>query len=1140
MNIERFIKWLGIGIATIFAIVVVALAALEFFVSDAYVARIVTKYAQQMLAAELKVEKIGFTAFSHFPSVGIKLTDGSIVSTSHLKDSVQYARTPAQADTLASFKEFTLLFNPAKLLSGRVDIHGIILDSPRAYAYVSPTGCTNWDILLPPEDSLEVVPADTLDESIAFNINVRNIAVTNGGRFTYDNRADKMRASAYMNSVSLQGNFTDQLEKIRVRKGNFSRLNVALSASNTQQGRASMRFAIDTLNIAGTGKGILGIEAKTRTNVRLADNSMAENLPVDIKGEVLMGGRRENAVTFKDLKISLAKIPLVLNGKLSYCADSILTENLTARVEEFPLAEFLQYIPQSLVPDIRKLKTDTRLSVDARISGSYNLATGALPKADVRFNIPSSSLEFEGIKEKIEEISLGGDFHYRPDCADSTMVSIERMLVKGDGIALYGKGSAKDLERDPYLNLYMNSRIHLDSLVKMLPLQEEIYGTGSMAAELNIKSRLSNLTLYNLAKAEIKGSINAQKVEMGIPSRNIVCNLYGGEVKLGSNVNTKDTTIAKGTKMIGVFVKVDSTYMKYADTLQLAGNSILLSGRNEATLFDTTSKNVKPFKGTFTAKRLNLRGPDSISLRIAGTSNRFSILPYKGDISIPSIALSSTTDRIMARQGVHFLTLSKGEFNVNAHINDGELKLRNQRMAQLMDSLQIIYPQVERDSLIRHWITQRGVSRKGTYTPDDFAQDDYNFMLNDKGIIHLLNRWDGDGYMSAATIRVSTPAFPLRTRASGSKVSFNLNEVRVDESSILSGRSSFRTSGSIKGIKGALTRGSRLRMELNVDADTLNFNEIAQALSVGSEFLEKQGAAADSLMKAASEEDLEEMVAIEGADILTKMPLLIIPKNLEARLNLNVNYGVYSSIILNGAKGELVSKNRCLQISDFKATTSAGEMELDAFYRTKSKKDLNVGFDLQFKDMDMGKFIKLYPNIDSLLPMLKSFEGIINCQMAATSQIDTNMNFILPTVEGVARIKGDSLVLLDGETFAEIAKMMKFKNRQRNLVDSIAVEIAIKDGKIEVFPFIMKMDRYSTAISGVQDMDMNFNYHISVLKSPIPMRLGIDITGNMDDFKFKIGKAKYKDANLPVHTSFIDSTRLSLKEYIKKSLTTGM
>ena len=165
--------------------------------------------------------------------------------------------------------------------------------------------------------------------------------------------------------------------------------------------------------------------------------------------------------------------------------------------------------------------------------------------------------------------------------------------------------------------------------------------------------------------------------------------------------------------------------------------------------------------------------------------------------------------------------------------------------------------------------------------------------------------------------------------------------------------------------------------------------------------------------------------------------------------------------------------------------------------------------------------------------MLKSFEGIINCQIAATSQIDTNMNFMLPTIEGVARIKGDSLVLLDGETFAEIAKMMKFKNRERNLVDSIAVEIAINDNQIEIFPFIMKMDRYTTAISGKQDMDMNLNYHISVLKSPIPMRMGINITGNLDDFKFKIGKALYKDTNIPVYSKVIDSTRINLLDRIK-------
>jgi hypothetical protein len=37
----------------------------------------------------------------------------------------------------------------------------------------------------------------------------------------------------------------------------------------------------------------------------------------------------------------------------------------------------------------------------------------------------------------------------------------------------------------------------------------------------------------------------------------------------------------------------------------------------------------------------------------------------------------------------------------------------------------------------------------------------------------------------------------------------------------------------------------------------------------------------------------------------------------------------------------------------------------------------------------------------------------------------------------------------------------------------------------------------------------------------------------MDDFKFGIGKAKYKDTNLPVYSKVIDSTRINLLEKIK-------
>ena len=113
---------------------------------------------------------------------------------------------------------------------------------------------------------------------------------------------------------------------------------------------------------------------------------------------------------------------------------------------------------------------------------------------------------------------------------------------------------------------------------------------------------------------------------------------------------------------------------------------------------------------------------------------------------------------------------------------------------------------------------------------------------------------------------------------------------------------------------------------------------------------------------------------------------------------------------------------------------------------------------------------------------------------------------------------------MDGETFAEISKKFFFKNKERNLIDSIAVNISVKDGYVTVYPFAVAMDRYRAAVGGTQDLDMNFDYHISILKSPIPFKRGLNITGNLDDMKFRLGRAKYKNLVTPVEIHKVDST----------------
>ena len=86
------------------------------------------------------------------------------------------------------------------------------------------------------------------------------------------------------------------------------------------------------------------------------------------------------------------------------------------------------------------------------------------------------------------------------------------------------------------------------------------------------------------------------------------------------------------------------------------------------------------------------------------------------------------------------------------------------------------------------------------------------------------------------------------------------------------------------------------------------------------------------------------------------------------------------------------------------------------------------------------------------------------------------------------KLHGDSLVLFDSETFATISKWLMFKNKKRNLIDNMDVELVVKDNTLELFPFIFQMDRYKVGVMGSNDLDLNLNYHVSVLKSPIPFK----------------------------------------------------
>jgi len=102
------------------------------------------------------------------------------------------------------------------------------------------------------------------------------------------------------------------------------------------------------------------------------------------------------------------------------------------------------------------------------------------------------------------------------------------------------------------------------------------------------------------------------------------------------------------------------------------------------------------------------------------------------------------------------------------------------------------------------------------------------------------------------------------------------------------------------------------------------------------------------------------------------------------------------------------------------------------------------------------------------------------------------------------------------------------------LIDSIQVEAVVSDSRVDVFPFIMQMDRYRAAIAGSHHIDKTFHYHISLLKSPLPFRLGIDVQGTPEKYKIVPGRSLFTNEKLPAFSFRIDTIRINLRESIKR------
>lgn len=1125
-GIKKYLPRIVLGF---FAALVLLYGILQLVLTPDIIHKAVDRYYPRFIDAELSFSEARVSLFRHFPNISLCLDDASLTYPSDRyaqQENIDYQavlmqmgrNTEACADTLASFRRFNASLSLGALLKGEIKLNSIELDRPRIFAKYYNDSTYNWNIFKSSDEEDEEEASSGLPDIV-----LGSVALSGHPRIIFSSPQDTLFAMLDIKRLELEGKLP--LQRLQKMKATLDVDSVNIAG----------RYASDTLLFSMYSihmrKHPKTFNARVSADAYAATQSYGRlRIPLSLRTSANFPHRNLKEVEIENLDAEIAHIPLSAFGHLKF-NDKDIEVSGQMETDEFSLATLLDEYGPNLWDGFRDAGTDARLSLLLLCEGAYNPETGALPELAAELWIPKSSFHYY-------PRDLKADLEMRLDLQNTSegelYAELKKFTFKGEGLDLNFSGTGENVLGDGRFRLNGKLGAVLDQLVAVLPEDSGVKASGKLIAELTGDIRSWQFNKDNIARADLLADIYTDSISASVMNDSIRLNLGKSSLKVNTLGSRQDSTVARGQRLVALEASLANLQAAYKDSLNVKSRNVAVSAQSSADIMDSSRKlGFYPVDGRFTADVISLMDADSGIFIIRRTDDSFKIKSKKGHPETPVLSVNSNNGGFFLKDRINRLGLRGVRFNANAEMTEFE---RQQRMKKYLDSVARYYPGVSRDSLrviVReNFRAKRQMAEAGKDAGMDLSLDFGETVRS------YYRNWNVAGNLAMDKVLLITPYFPIQTAVYDLKGDFTNDGVNVDNLTLVSGESKLTAKGSMSNLRRAMSKRGKLKFSLDLDSDHINMDELLGAYAVGSQFIKDE---ADASMMTMSDEEYQAYVNRDTLDqISLEDQLVVIPGNVELDLKLNAYDIDFSKLNIQWMASDMMVRDHCLQLTNTVASSNMGDIYFEGFYSTKSRQDVAAGFFINFVDITAEKVIEIVPSVDTLVPLLKAFRGMLDCEMAATARLDSCMNIIMPSVNGVVTVSGKDMEFIQTDEFTKIARTLMFRSKKGAFIENMSVQALISDNVMEVFPFALEMDRYKLAMSGEQQLDLPYRYHVSVLKSPIPFRLGIDISGpDFDHMKFKIGKAKYKSTNVPAFTTVINQAKMSLTSAIHNIFNTG-
>ena len=1076
---RRFSKTI---IWSIIGIVLLCLGILQATISILTPERLtplVEKLLTKSLNADVTVDRVELTVWETFPDVTLEIDSLAMRSRTldNISDSLR-KKLPANPDSLLSFKYFHGGIKLYALLVGDISLYDIQLHEPMVNLVKVDSTLANYDIV--PPSAPDTVPDTTTTELPTIIID--KFALLAAKPVKYFSLSDSIDVTVNIKSTTLKG--VDAPQYHFDFQGNVASPLLAMI------NQSKSPFIING-----------GIEWDQATPTKLA---------------------------IDDFTLGFDIIKSNINGDFDF-GDKIAINKLSVVLDPLKYTDVAARVPKEYSSMLKGIATDAAIHADLELTKPFYPEIDSIPSGEIKLRIPHCKFSYGNLNLDKFGADLGATFNGND--LNKAVFDIKKVALEGMGVKCSFSSKITSIIDDPSIDGVFNGKVDLTRLPPFIA--QAIAGTisGEVNADTEFTLRQSYLDSNKFHQILLRGGADLTNIRFNSYDR--ATNLYmrKAEFNLGTSESfVKDTH--RADSLLTASVRIDTcSFIQDGYNMRIAGLLAGIGCSNKAQNRDTT--HVNPIGGTISLERFNfVSAEDSMKVRLREVKCLAALNRFKRQEKVPELVLKIDAGRAGAATKDIKVNLRESSIDFTAHLNP-----RRKMSPQVKSAYNKIIkenPSLSNDSAYAMARRMVRASRKQNASSDSLANEISTVDFGvDRSTRALLYRWDVKGSIKSKRARLFTPYFPLRNRLSDVDIQFTTDSVAFNNINYKVGRSDFRVKGSISNIKKAISgrKKQALKMAFILRSDTIDVNQLSEAIFTGAAYSESSTQKGIDISEIEDETMLEN--AIEDGVNTTQAGALLVPMNIDAIMRVTAKNIIYGDFLLHKMSGNLQIYRGSLRFDQLQASTDMGSVNLSALYSAPTKKDMNFGFGLKIKDCYIDKFLTLFPTMDTIMPMMRDLRGIINADLAATVDVDTAMNLVIPSLNAAINISGDSLVFMDEKTFRTVSKWLLFRNKKKNMIDHMSVELVVKDSQLEIFPFEFNIDRYKLGIFGYHDLAMNFKYHVSVLKSVIPFKFGINISGNPDKLKVRLGGAKYKNKMAAERIAIASNTRINLLEQIE-------